>query len=279
VAIVSDQTWLIVIVTIEEGTYKTNLAFVILAGILLFVLCVSLDLFLYGNILRLHKLQELKAQTQTDRAMLVLENARQSARAERELNDFLEHEVRNPLSAAMSACSFVAAAVERESNGTIIITAEERQSVKDDLEIMDESLTFINDLLQSMLDMHWASSKQLQLQLHPTHLMNNVLRPVDSMLHRRGANYQVLLECNPDHLVLLADPLCLKQILLNLARNLAKFVEQGFIRLTASISKQNNNGTIGRVQLTSVVVFPCLSCVPIVPFSSLQGCCVQAIGW
>jgi nitrogen-specific signal transduction histidine kinase len=46
------------------------------------------------------KLAQLKASSQKDRARLIVESARSAAKAERELNDFIAHEVRNPLAAA-----------------------------------------------------------------------------------------------------------------------------------------------------------------------------------
>ena len=104
----------------------------------------------------MHKLHELKAEAQKDQAVMVVENAQKSARAERELNDFLAHEVRNPLTAAMLACSFVSSAVEGSST-TSIFNEEDRQSIRDDIGIMDASLNFINDLLCNMLDMNRAT--------------------------------------------------------------------------------------------------------------------------
>lgn len=105
------------------------------------------------------------------------------------------------------------------------------------MDIIDNSLNFINDLLRNMLDLHRASSKQLNLDTRLTDLYNDVLKPVDSMLYRRGSktDVKVILECNPRFLFVNSDPLRLKQVMLNLGRNSAKFVERGFIRLTAGV--------------------------------------------
>jgi signal transduction histidine kinase len=102
----------LIVVVASDGDYDSSLTFVILAGTLLFFLCLSLGLFVYGNFRRLRHVQSLKTQAQKERSLLVLENAKQAAQSERELNDFIAHEVRNPLAAAMSACSFVASTVE-----------------------------------------------------------------------------------------------------------------------------------------------------------------------
>jgi nitrogen-specific signal transduction histidine kinase len=51
---------------------------------------------------------------------ILIQSAKDSAKTERELNDFIAHEVRNPLSAAMSAASFISSTVnEREPLKTV----------------------------------------------------------------------------------------------------------------------------------------------------------------
>jgi len=225
-----DTTEWTIYVFAAEGSYESDRTFVVTAGVLLFVLCVVLGIFIYGNIRRTQKLNELQAKAQQEKAMLVVQNAGKAAKRERDLNDFIAHEVRNPLAAAMSACSFVSSEVLDEKQP--MVPPERYESVKEDFEIIDSSLHFINDLLRNMLDMQRAGSKQLKIDLAPTHVMNDILRPVDCMLHRRGANFKVILECD-DNLMIMTDSLRLKQIVLNLARNSVKFVERGFIRLKA----------------------------------------------
>ena len=66
-------------------------------------------------------------------------------------NDFLAHEVRNPVSAALAACSFVKAAVNRENP---LQTVESIQTTREDVGTIENALKFVNDLLRSMLDMH-----------------------------------------------------------------------------------------------------------------------------
>jgi nitrogen-specific signal transduction histidine kinase len=64
----------------------------------------------------------------------VVQSAKKVAATERELNEFLAHEVRNPLSAAMSALSFVTSAI----NETAYISNEEfRVSLQEDTHIVD----------------------------------------------------------------------------------------------------------------------------------------------
>ena len=157
------------------------------------------------------------------------ENAKKAARVERDLNDFIAHEVRNPLAAALSACSFVNASVNEPNP---LQDEEARQSVRGDVRIIENALGFINDLLRSMLDLHRARSKQMILEFLPTDLKRDIFDPVASLLYRRDESFDVLVECSDD-LVVNVDRLRLKQIVLNLARNSAKFVTKGFVRLRA----------------------------------------------
>ena len=91
VNILSDQIWRIVVVA-APGAYDTDLTFIILAGTLLFLLVLSLGVFVYISMRRMIKTTRLKAQAQKERAALIVDNAKSAAKAERELNDFIAHE-------------------------------------------------------------------------------------------------------------------------------------------------------------------------------------------
>jgi signal transduction histidine kinase/CheY-like chemotaxis protein len=165
----------------------------------------------------------------------LIQNARASAKTEREFNDFIAHEVRNPLSAAMSAASFISSAVNEREPLTMV---EDQQAVQDDITIIESSLQFVNDLLRNMLDFHRATSKELHLETTATDVQRDILEPVAAMLYRRYDNYQVIVDC-PKDLYIMTDRLRLKQIVLNLGRNSAKFVETGFVRLKAEVIDDN----------------------------------------
>jgi signal transduction histidine kinase/CheY-like chemotaxis protein len=198
---------------------------------MIFVACACLALWVLTSYHRETKINELRSAAEADKAAMLVENAHKAAKAERELNDFIAHEVRNPLSAAISATSFVSSVV---SKANPLSTAEARQSAREDVRIIEASLQFINDLLRNMLDMHRASSNQLKIEMAHADLLRDVLEPVASMLYHRCDDFEVLLDC-PKHLVVMTDRLRLKQIVLNLGRNAAKFVEKGFIRLRADV--------------------------------------------
>jgi signal transduction histidine kinase len=227
---VSNKVWTVAVVALE-GTYEPALSFVILGSIITFIASVFIALSVCHSARRMVEFSRIKAQNESEKASLILENAREATRAERELNDFIGHEVRNPVAAAMTACSFVKAAVNKEEPLT---NEESRQATRQDVEIIDNSLRFVNDLLRNMLDMHRASHKQLDVDMMPTDLLHDVLEPVGGMLHQRNGHVKVVVDC-PRNLMIMTDRLRLKQIILNLGRNSAKFVEEGFIRLRAEV--------------------------------------------
>jgi CheY-like chemotaxis protein len=183
-----------------------------------------------------------------------MDHARQSALRERELHDYMAHEVRNPLAAAISACTFVSATVNQKTPMSRRRTDDEeeallleywwedencRQSIRDDVTIIETSLEFVNELLRSMLDIHRASNKQLQLHESTVCLRQDIFEPVAAMLYRRDEDFVVSTDCQPSDLAVTADRLRLQQVVLNLARNSAKFVEQGYIRLRADVVDGN----------------------------------------
>ena len=170
----------------------------------------------------------------------LIQNAKDSAKTERELNDFIAHEVRNPLSAAMSAASFISSAVNEQEP---LNTVEDQQAVRDDIAIIESSLQFVNDLLRNMLDFHRAASSELHLESTATDVQRDILEPVAAMLYRRYDNYKVIVDC-PKDLCIMTDRLRLKQIVLNLGRNSAKFVETGFVRLKAEVDNDDNMVTL-----------------------------------
>lgn len=161
----------------------------------------------------------------------------------------------------MAACSFVKSAISKPEP---VVDEELRKALKDDVDIIDNSLRFVNDLLRNMLDMHRAATKQLKVTLEPTDLLHDVsdsirqtcvivvpllrlivlflfllntyqvLEPVAGMLHQRGSNIKVIVDC-PPNLYVMTDNLRLKQVILNLGRNSSKFISTGFIRLRAKV--------------------------------------------
>lgn len=138
-------------------------------------------------------------------------------------------QVRNPLSSAISALSFVSVGVSDS-----VPDPDNKKALLEDVGIMDASLQFINELLRNMLDIHRAQCKQIKLDSSPVDVRRDILEPVAAILFMRGAKVDISVDC-PLELSVKGDRMRLKQIMLNLSANAAKFVEKGFIRLKADV--------------------------------------------
>lgn len=222
--------WTIVVVALDDE-FTSSHATTITAGVFIFVACAFVAFWIWWDTKSNRKIQLIRRKADADNAAIKLKSVQENAKAEQELNDYIAHEIRNPLAAAMSACSFVKSAVDETQP---LCDEESRVSVREDVQIIDSSLTFINDLLRSMLDMHKAASKRMNISVTPADVQRDILQPVAAMLYQRNSNFKVLVQC-PDNLIVLTDKLRLKQIILNLGRNSSKFVEEGFIKLAAQI--------------------------------------------
>jgi CheY-like chemotaxis protein len=111
---------------------------------------------------------------------------------------------------------------------------ETLKALKEDINIVDVCLTFINDFLRSMLDMNRANADKLHIKASPVDLKTSIFEPINTMVRSRDADYEFIVDC-PDDLIVMTDSLRLKQIVLNLVRNSVKFIHYGFIRLRADV--------------------------------------------
>ena len=227
---VASSQWHVVVIALE-GEYEPSTTPVVVAGISMVVACFSVSFWIWWDSKRNRKIQLIGRKAEAEKAAVKLHSAQDRARAEQELNDYIAHEIRNPLAAAMSACSFVKSAVNETPP---MCEKESQDSVREDVGIIDSSLTFINDLLRSMLDMHKAESMKMDINLSPADLKRDILEPVAAMLYQRDSNFTVEIDC-PENLIVSTDKLRLKQVVINLGRNSSKFVERGFIRFVATV--------------------------------------------
>ena len=202
-------------------------------------------------------------QRQQRTSQIAIDAAQSAAKSERELNEFLSHEVRNPLSAAISACSFVTATIEEEgdddanqhfsSSNVTCKSSEKRKVLIEDVEVIRSSLNYINDFLRSMLDLQRCATSidpnnPLQHRPHglitlhpkPTDIVHDIFEPISTMLFKRDVDYKVIIGNGSDSVscnscLVLIDTLRLKQVIMNLVRNSTKFVEHGFVRMRVEV--------------------------------------------
>ncbi|CAJ1954748.1 unnamed protein product [Cylindrotheca closterium] len=210
-----------------DGTFEPVILTVLVASIFILVASVFMALWVFAGMRRNLNMNRLKRDNDAEKAALVLKSAREATKMEQELNDYIAHEVRNPLSAALSALTFVKSEIGEK-------TSVKTKEITDDIQIVDSSLRFINDLLRSMLDFHRAKSKNMKLQIEPFDLEQDLLLPVRAMIYTRDSDVKIETNCPPG-VVLKTDPIRMKQVVLNLCRNAVKFVHKGYVRIGATV--------------------------------------------
>ena len=165
---IADRKWTIVVVAAEDA-YKPNLFYVVLGGGIIFMASVILAICFFSHMHRTGKMNEVKSRAEAEKSAIIVETAKRQALAERQLNEYIAHEVRNPLSSAIAALSFVSSATEQQEQQlqqlqhqqqsplSLRLGGERQKSVKEDIAIIDSSLSFINELLRNMLDVSQLS--------------------------------------------------------------------------------------------------------------------------
>jgi hypothetical protein len=90
----ANKDWIVVVHVIDDK-FDPDIFFVLFGGVVIFLASVGLAYWVHANSKRVDTFNRMKQEADTERASLVLESARQAAKAERELNDFIAHEVSN----------------------------------------------------------------------------------------------------------------------------------------------------------------------------------------
>ena len=154
----------------HDSGYEPEIFYIILGSSVILLATLFLSFWFYSSQRKAAAIQRLQRKAEAEKAALIISNAEATATQERELNEYLSHEVRNPLAAAMSASSFVAASVKQDNP---LSTEEAVQACRSDVHIIQSSLKFINDLLRSLLDMQKATSNKLKLEYRQTDIYND----------------------------------------------------------------------------------------------------------
>ena len=87
----ANKIWTVVVVQ-QPGTFKSEILFVVIGGSVIFCAAVGLSIWVYYNMKRFARYNRERMENEAERAALILASAEESARVERELNDFIAHE-------------------------------------------------------------------------------------------------------------------------------------------------------------------------------------------
>ncbi|MCB9670834.1 MAG: PAS domain-containing protein [Alphaproteobacteria bacterium] len=140
--------------------------------------------------------------------------------ANRTKSEFLanmSHELRTPLNAIIGYAE-------------LLVEDVDDPEVAEDLERIRRSGRYLLDLINDVLDLSKVESGRLELQPEPVSVRDTLaaLRPTFDQLMSRNGNTLVIEALTGPHVVM-ADPTRLRQVLLNLVSNAAKFTEKGTV--------------------------------------------------
>ncbi len=230
-----DTNWTIIVLSSEQGD----------VGSLVYASAIAIPLAVLVAALCFLGWVRTDAALEASRASRKVSEANAAARAERRINEWLSHEVRNPLSVAISANNFCRAEIESSGGNA---RATQRETVLADLDLVGSSLQYILSLLNNMLDAsHFDGTGRLNIIATPISLLEDVLEAVKAMLSLHSAPFVVTVDTEGDPLWVIGDAMRLKQVVMNLAKNATKFVGNGFVRIAARRTA-DGSGVIIRVE-------------------------------
>jgi len=100
--------------------------------------------------------------------------------AEQTVNDFVAHEIRNPLAAALTATQFL-----REELAQSSMSETTRHRLQSDARIVSHSLDYIHQMLTSMLDMNKLLEGKITLRPRRVRLRKDIVASIQSIFERR----------------------------------------------------------------------------------------------
>eukprot|EP00750_Incisomonas_marina_P018273 INCI2797.1.p2 GENE.INCI2797.1~~INCI2797.1.p2 ORF type:complete len:929 (+),score=166.08 INCI2797.1:288-3074(+) len=170
-------------------------------------------------------------------------HVRQKARAEteRQVNDYLAHEVRNPLTSAVAATRFLRTSLQHASWNDPAM----RGQVVHDTQVLHDNLMAISSLIGRLVELHKIYGNNVGFSLSPACLFTDVLKPVQATMQdpeaahsafvgsqRLPSNLGIELVCADPDFKANIDVLRVKQVVCRVVGHLACRLESGRVRVT-----------------------------------------------
>ncbi|CAB9522772.1 respiration control sensor protein ArcB [Seminavis robusta] len=137
-----------------------------------------------------------EAQLQSDAAI-------QLVQAERGLTEWLHHEIKNPLSVTMEALQTLQELFPHEEQHQVGAAkhdddnADDGYSAAECHQVMTESITYVVDLLNNMMDLDQCAQGQMPVVNTPCNVQNDILLPTYRMMRRLRPKNPVKLRLSP----------------------------------------------------------------------------------
>lgn len=174
-------------------------------------------------------------ETSTSIAQIILENekiyAERSNSAKSDFLSHMSHELRTPLSAVLGISQIL-------SRDTTLTPKQ-----KDLISTLDVSASSLLALINDLLDISKIEANQVVLETIPFNV-KEMIGEVSMMMEIKAKEKRIAFNVNIDEnvpLSLIGDPGKIKQVLINLISNALKFTEKGFVNLSFSLNRIENN--------------------------------------
>ena len=172
-----------------------------------------------------------------------------AANAEKRILEYLAHEIRNPLFASKTACQLI---IENLQHSNAMYSREKQM---EDMEVVENSLTYVAELLSSVLLIEKLLVGEVEFALRPVNVLRDILKPVADIIRLRSRSIKVFVDCPTDLLIML-DPIRTKQIVVNLGFNSVKFTPRGHIRMGAKILPKDDKEVLQLVMEDTGIGIP-----------------------
>ncbi len=179
--------------------------------------------------------QMTELQTKNEALAQAVEDAKQATRLKSEFLANMSHEIRTPMNAILG---MTALAIDSQSRD------EQQEYLSDVMSSAESLLSLLNDIL----DLSKIEAGRMELAPTPVSLAS-VMQDATRFLSQAARQKGLELRWNcapgiPDNL--LADPLRLRQVLLNLLGNAVKFTEKGSVSVEAEVESEENDAILVR---------------------------------
>ncbi len=189
----------------------TNLVF----GIVIFSLANTALHLIISRLMGQNTALIANLQEETNKAVELKEKAEASNRAKRQFLANVSHEIRTPMNGVLGQTQLL---------DETPLNAEQKRLVRGISESAHSLLGMINEIL----DFSRIEAGKLRIEQRPFDVRTILRGAVDTLLQVRARNLQILVEHDADvPPMVLADPLRLRQVLINLLHNAVKFTPDG----------------------------------------------------